>query len=158
MLPRLFIVGGLALLPACSSTPAADAPATIASVAVVPAPEPAAADSKAGAVPASPAPSAAAGSLASTADADYKADFEAFCNSGTRAPGVSGGSDTDRARKKAEWVSAQLKSDRFKKLFHDIFAGSMSPAERSTKLREETKALGIATCRELDEIDAHKLN
>jgi hypothetical protein len=80
----------------------------------------------------------------------YKLDLDAWCNASTLAPGAAAAKKEDRPRIVAEWISAQLKTERAKELAHNM--GTLDPARRKEVLRKETEAQGITRCQFIDDL------
>jgi hypothetical protein len=100
--------------------------------------------------PDAPVPSTAAAAPAAPAEPNvYKLDLEAWCKAPS-APGAAKASKEDRPRLMAEWISAQIKTDRATALAQRM--GVSEPASRKAIFRKELDGQGIKTCPFLDEI------
>lgn len=101
--------------------------------------------------PDAPAASIVAATPAAPAEPNvYKSDLEAWCNASSRAPGAAKASKEDRPRIVAEWIAAQLKSDRANELAKRM--GTLDPGARKDVLRKQTEGQGIKACPFLDEL------
>ncbi len=80
----------------------------------------------------------------------FKRDMEALCEAPKRAPGLAAAAKADRPRLMAEWISAQLETDRAKELMHSM--GTTEPGRRHDIIKKEVDAQGITSCPFLDEV------
>jgi hypothetical protein len=80
----------------------------------------------------------------------YKQDLDALCNAGTRAPGASAAAKEAKPKIIADWLAAQLKTDKARELMRTM--GTIAPPDRPAIIRKELDGQGIKACPFLDDM------